>query len=88
MSVPDVKDRILLMIQESCQKYLLAALQGIDFTLCSGLESATGHISILIEFVLHSQTSQSRNFISLQWNSVYTITLASLKQTGRLKDGT
>ena len=33
MGVPDVKDRILLMIQESCQKYLLAALQGIDFTL-------------------------------------------------------
>lgn len=33
MGVPDVKGRILLMIQEPCQNYLLEALQGIDFTL-------------------------------------------------------
>lgn len=32
MGVPDVKDRILLMIQEWCQNYFLEALQGIDFT--------------------------------------------------------
>lgn len=32
MGVPDVKDRILLMIQEWCQKYFLETLQGIDFT--------------------------------------------------------
>ena len=57
-------------------------------TLCSGLESASGHVRVLIEFVLHNQTSRPRSFISLQWNSAYTITLAHLKQTGRLKDRT
>lgn len=61
MGVPEVKGRILLLIPEPSQNYFLEALQEVDFTPCAvGLEPASGRVRGIVEFVLHSQLSQSR----------------------------